>query len=73
MLLISFLGYYELMDLSPHVQINDNDVISPVITVTFDVVLQVHVVRVIIVLSYFCDTQSISYNKASSRSTSTLS
>ena len=28
------------MDLSPHVQINNN---APVITVTFDVVLQVHV------------------------------
>ena len=45
MLIISPLGYYELMDLSPHVQINDNDVTSPVITVTFDVVLQVRIVR----------------------------
>ena len=52
MLLISPLDYYELMDLSPHVLINNNDVTSPVITVIFNVVLQVHVVCVIF-LSYF--------------------
>ena len=48
MLLISPLGYYKLMDLSPRVLINNNDVASPVITVIFDVVLQVYAVRVII-------------------------
>ena len=47
-LLISPLDYYGLMDLSPHVLINNNDVASPVITVIFDVVLQVYAVRVII-------------------------
>ena len=49
MLLISPLAYYEFMDLSPHVLINNNDVASPVITVIFNVVLQVyvHVVGVI--------------------------
>ena len=36
--------YYELMDLSPHVLINNN---TSVITVIFNVVLQVHVVRVL--------------------------
>ena len=44
MLLISPLGYYKLMELSPHVLINNNEVTSPVITVIFDVVLQVHVI-----------------------------
>ena len=35
------LDYYKLMDLSPHVLISNNNVTSPVITVFFDVVLQV--------------------------------
>ena len=52
MLLIPPLGYYKLMDLSPHVLINSNDVTSPVITVMFDVVLQVYALSVIF-LSYF--------------------
>ena len=47
MLLIPPLDYYKLMELSPHVLINNNEVTSPVITVIFDVVLQVFVVRVI--------------------------
>ena len=64
-LLVSPLGYYELMELSPHVLINNNDVTSPVITVIFDVVLQVHVIAFVL----FCDTLFSIMNKASSWST----
>ena len=51
-LYLPYIDYYKLMELSPHVLINNNDVTSPVITVIFNVVLQVHVVCVIF-LSYF--------------------
>ena len=54
MLLISPLDYYKLTELSPHVLINNNDVTSPVITVIFDVVLQVYIYSNIFVL--FCHT-----------------
>ena len=50
------LGYYELMDLSPHVLMKNDDVTSPVITVIFNVLLQVHVVKAINLLVLFCDT-----------------
>ena len=65
MLLISPLDYYELIELSPHVLINNNNVTSPVITVIFDVVLQVHVISFVL----FCDTLFSIMNKASSWST----
>ena len=49
MLLISPIDYYELTELSPRVLINNNDVTFPVITVIFDVVLQVYAE-----VYYFC-------------------
>ena len=56
---ISPLDYYELMELSPCVLINNNDVTSPVITVIFDVVLQVYIYicrSVLLIFVLFCDS-----------------